>query len=96
MAPLEMQTGKTEYQVQMVDRAATRPPRAGQADGLRVATPEDLVVLKLIAFRAKDRVDLIALLRRPALDLEYVRRWCDIWEVTDRLHRAQAWAGEED
>jgi hypothetical protein len=37
-------------------------------------TPEDLIVMKLIAHRPKDRIDLLGLVALPGLDWSYVER----------------------
>ncbi|MBP6843797.1 MAG: nucleotidyl transferase AbiEii/AbiGii toxin family protein [Kofleriaceae bacterium] len=77
--PLDIQTAKTDYQRQLIARAvATR-------EGLPVATAEDLVILKLIAHRPKDVVDLRGLVALPDLDWAYVEQWAAAWEVADRL-----------
>lgn len=77
--PLDIQTAKTAYQQQLVARAvATR-------EGLPVATAEDLVILKLIAHRPKDVVDLRGLIALPDLDWAYIEQWAVAWEVADRL-----------
>ena len=52
---------------------------------MRVATVEDLIVLKLIADRTKDQADLEGLLALGALDWAYVERWATTWGVLDRL-----------
>jgi hypothetical protein len=77
---IEIQTAKTRLQHSVVSRAAS-------ADGVRIATPEDLIVLKLIADRPKDRADLDGLASLPSLDWAYVERWADEWSVADRLAR---------
>ena len=76
---LEFQAAKTALQESVI-RRAQRDSR-----GLRVATPEDLIVLKLIANRSKDRIDLIGLCGLPELDWGYVERWAREWEVFDLL-----------
>jgi predicted nucleotidyltransferase len=51
---------------------------------LRVATPEDLIVMKAVAHRPKDIADIEAILNaKPRLDLERVRRW--VKEFADAL-----------
>ena len=59
---VELQVAKTAFQLLVVSRA-----RAAKS-GASVATPEDLLVLKLIAHRAKDRIDLEGLARIPSID----------------------------
>lgn len=76
---LEVQTAKTEFQREVLRRAAVRH------NGSHVATPEDLIVMKLIAHRPKDRIDLLGLVALPGLDWSYVERWADEWQVRDRL-----------
>jgi hypothetical protein len=76
---LEVQTAKTEFQREFLRRAAAR------SDGSRIATPEDLIVMKLIAHRPKDRIDLLGLVALTGLDWSYVERWADEWQVRDRL-----------
>lgn len=63
----------------MVDRAI----EAG--GGIRVATPEDLIVLKLIADRPKDRIDLESLALLPDLDWNRVARWAREWKVSSSV-----------
>jgi hypothetical protein len=78
--PLDVQVAKTRFQVQLLDRAV------GREDGeVPVATAEDIIVLKLIAWRDKDEVDLQALSKVTTLDWEYVERWAREWEMLDRL-----------
>ena len=76
---LEVQTAKTEFQGEILRRAAARQ------DGARVATPEDLIIMKLIAHRPRDRIDLLGLVALSGLDWSYVERWADEWQVRDRL-----------
>ncbi len=77
---LELQAAKTDLQREVLRRAVT-------ADGVSVATPEDLIILKLIADRPKDRVDLLGLVALPELDWSYVEAWAAAWDIGDRLAR---------
>lgn len=79
LARVEIQVAKTPFQREVIQRA-----RADEI-GLCVATPEDLVVMKLIANRPKDQIDLIGLLGLAALDWAYIERWADAWGVMDVL-----------
>jgi hypothetical protein len=76
---LEFQSAKTRLQDDVIRRA--------QQDerGLRVATPEDLIVLKLIANRPKDRIDLVGLTALPDLDWAYVEGCAVEWDLGGRL-----------
>jgi hypothetical protein len=76
---VEIQAAKTALQHDVVCRART------SSEGVRVATPEDLIVLKLIADRPKDRQDLLGLVALPDLDWAHVERWAAEWDVADRL-----------
>lgn len=76
---VEIQAAKTALQLEVVRRARS------SSDGIRVATPEDLIVLKLIADRPKDRQDLLGLVALPELDWVYVERWAAEWDVMERL-----------
>lgn len=84
---VEVQAAKTDFQREIVRRGTLTE------QGVRVATVEDLIVLKLIASRAKDRIDLEGLVRLPAVDWGYVERWALEWNVLDELHRLRAPAG---
>jgi hypothetical protein len=65
----------------MIRRARLSPT------GLRVATPEDIIVLKLIADRYKDAKDLLLLCALPHLSWAYIERWADAFGVRDRVDR---------
>ncbi len=56
-------------------------------------TVEDVIVHKLIAWRAKDQDDIASILAtRPTLDRDYIDRWSAAWEVADRwLESCQRW-----
>lgn len=79
--PIELQAAKTSLQRELIARARTAPGT------LAVATPEDLIVLKLIAHRPKDLADLAGLLALPELDWAYVDERAREWDVMDRLER---------
>jgi hypothetical protein len=76
---LELQAAKTELQDWIIRRALH------DSRGLRVATPEDLIILKLIANRPKDQIDLIGLCGLVDLDWDYVERWAREWQVSELL-----------
>jgi hypothetical protein len=55
-----------------------------------IASPEDLVVYKLLADRPRDREDIRAVLRTQAraarpFDWGHVERWAAFWRISDRL-----------
>lgn len=84
---IEVQAAKTEFQRELVRRAVSTP------EGLRVATVEDLIILKLIADRTKDQADLEGLLGLGALDWAHVEKWATTWGVLDRLRRKRRHGG---
>lgn len=86
---LEIQIAKTDYQSEVVRRAQTGD------DGIRIATPEDLIIMKLIAYRPKDRIDLEGLVRLPQLDWRYIEHWAGEWGVSDRLTEQRAAGADE-
>lgn len=57
-----------------------------------VASPEDVIVYKLLADRLRDRDDIAAILRTlrraaRSLDWRHVERWVRFWRIEDRLAR---------
>lgn len=78
---LEVQAAKTLFQQEVIRRASIG------AAGARIATVEDLIVMKLIADRAKDQVDLLGLVELPDIDWSYIERWAGEWQILDRLER---------
>lgn len=75
---IDIQLVKTGYQQQVIEEAK-------EVDGFRIARAEDLIILKLIANRPKDRIDLEGLARLPDIEWPYVEKWATEWEVTDLL-----------
>lgn len=78
---IDFQVAKTEYQSLVIERGR----KLDKAQFLSIATPEDLIVLKLIANRSKDHADILALGVLPGLDWAYVERWAEIWSVLEPL-----------
>ncbi len=77
---IDVIVAKTEFQELVIERAIR-----AESGGLPVATPEDLIVLKLVAGRPRDRVDNYRLARDNAVDWAYIQRWAAEWDVMDRL-----------
>jgi hypothetical protein len=84
---VEIQAAKTALQHEVVRRARI------SAEGVRVATAEDLIVLKLIADRPKDRLDLLGLVALPDLDWTHVQQWAAEWDVAEQLAALRRDAG---
>jgi hypothetical protein len=76
---------ETEYQ-----RVAHSRASAG------LLTVEDVLVHKLIAWRARDQDDIASILStRPVLDRPYIDHWAGEWEVSDRWSESrQRWSQE--
>jgi len=71
-------------------RSGDRPAHRERAAGGPIATPDDLLVYKLVAGRPQDLADIDRMLRLGVApeDEAYVRRWADEWQVVDRLDAA--------
>ena len=82
---LDMMVAKTEFETTVIGRAVAAPGLP-----LPVATVEDLLVLKLLASRNKDWKDLYDLGKLPDVDWAYVERWCEVWEIGERLTSLRA------
>jgi DNA-binding transcriptional regulator/RsmH inhibitor MraZ len=83
---VEFLTAKTEFQELLITRAVRLTPD----QVLRVATPEDIIVLKLIANRSHDQVDAINLGKIEGLDWDYIERWAVEWSVSERVDALRA------
>jgi hypothetical protein len=88
---VEFLTAKTEFQDLLIQRAVRLTPE----QILRVATPEDIIVLKLIANRPQDQADAINLGGIEGLDWDYIARWSAEWDVADRLETLRARVEQE-
>lgn len=82
---VEFQGAKTPYQ----DLVISRGYRGDRSQPFAMATPEDLIVLKLIANRSKDHSDVSQLALMDGLDWEYIAHWATVWQVTGRLEGLQ-------
>jgi predicted nucleotidyltransferase len=84
---VDLLVAKTDFEREVLRRAV---PVEIAGVAIPVATPEDLIVYKLIADRPRDRDDMLAILRTQARagrapDWPYVERWARFWNVSDRL-----------
>ena len=86
--PVDLLVANTDYQKELIVRAKTY--RVQGAD-VRIATPEDLIVLKLLADRPVDRQDIEFILKvSPSIDWNYIQKWCAEWGIEDRLKTLRA------
>lgn len=68
-----------EYQEVALGRAADR-----------VITAEDVIVHKLIAWRPRDRDDILSILEiATGLDEHYIEHWAREWDVLERWEQAR-------
>ena len=71
---VDLLVARTPYQEQALDRAVGR-----------VLTAEDVIIHKLLAWRARDRNDVDEILASDTpLDVEFIRSVAREWEVEDR------------
>lgn len=71
---VDLLLAETDYHRGALDRAVNG-----------VLTVEDVIVMKLLAWRARDRDDVSSIMSTdPALDIDYIDRWAGVWEVADR------------
>lgn len=84
---VDILVAKTPFEEEVLRRAAM--VEVGSIE-VPVATPEDLIVYKLLADRPRDREDVRAVVRTLArgarpLDWGHVERWARFWRIEDRL-----------
>lgn len=85
--PVDVFIAKLDFEREVVSRARTVD--LGGAYG-QVAAPDASVIYKLVAHRGKDVDDVEAMfenrrLVNDPLDWEFIDRWAEEWEITDRL-----------
>jgi hypothetical protein len=93
---VDILVAKTLFEDEVLRRA--QPVEIGSVD-VPIASPEDLIVYKLLADRPRDREDIRAVLRTQAraarpLDWPYVERWVSFWRIEDRLRRLRSDLGD--
>lgn len=77
---------ETDFQRSLLSRRTCVPLDERK---LWVVTPEDLVLLKLLANRPRDWIDVADILFvQGALDDQYMRHWANRLEILDRLEKA--------
>ncbi len=75
-----------DYKRESLGRAVALPLE-GQT--VKVASPEDVILLKLLSARGQDRVDVenIVRIRKDSLDRNYLQRWAANLSVLDSLNQ---------
>jgi hypothetical protein len=89
---VDVLVAKTSFEDDVLRRAETITLEEVR---LPVASPEGIVVYKLLADRSRDREDIRAILSTQAraarpFDWSYVERWSEFWRMRDRLDRLRA------
>jgi hypothetical protein len=84
---VDISFGALPFEKETIDRAQSFPLRGTL---LRVSTPEDLVIMKAVAHRPKDALDIGSIVSvAPNLDRQRIRRWvkdfADILEAPELL-----------
>ena len=83
-SPTDLLLVKTAYQQEALVRSRS-------AGAVRILSPEDVVIHKLIAYRHRDRADVHEILRGgESLDRAYIERWSEFWDVLPRWKEALA------
>ncbi len=84
---IDISLGVLPFEEEMVKRSQ---PFALSGLRLRLPTPEDLIILKAVAHRPKDLLDIEALLTNQTfLDKEYIRTW--VKQFADALEMPELW-----
>lgn len=96
--PLDVSLGALPFEVEAVKRGVKRS--FGSVEVI-LPTPEDLIIMKAVARRPKDLLDIEAIAQaHPNLDRPRIRRWVqefgrvldtpDLWDQVERLIRPDA------
>ena len=84
---VDISFGALPFEKEMIDRAQ---PLDLRGTLLRISTPEDLVIMKAVAHRPKDALDIGSIVSvTPNLDVNRIRRWvkdfADVLEAPELL-----------
>ncbi|OIN98170.1 hypothetical protein COY52_03100 [Candidatus Desantisbacteria bacterium CG_4_10_14_0_8_um_filter_48_22] len=85
---IDCMLAETEYQREVIRRAK----KIKISDYyISFASPEDVIILKLISFRGKDRADIddIIRYRGRSLDTGYIMKWAKVFEVEANLRNCR-------
>lgn len=78
----------SEYQKELLNRSRVEPTELGP---MSVVTAEDLILLKVLADRPRDRIDVADILfTQGTLDEAYMRKWAGELGISEKLEEALA------
>ena len=84
---LDISLGMLPFEIEAVERSITY--RVGDLT-IRLPTPEDLIILKAVAHRPKDMLDIQAIIEScPDLDWERIRYW--VQQFAQALEMPELW-----
>lgn len=93
---IDLLVSKTEFEREVLKRAPSVEVGSIEAP---VASPEDLIVYKLLAHPPRDQEGIRAVVRTQrraarALDWNYVERWSHFWQIEERFQYLRQELGE--
>lgn len=85
---IDISLGILPFEQEMVARSEAY--EINEALSIRLPTPEDLIIMKAIAHRPKDLLDIQGIIQRhPQLDRERIQDW--VIQFADLLERPELW-----
>lgn len=90
---IDLSLGALPFETEVIERSSMIDVGAGVS--IRIASPEDIIIMKAIAGRARDVMDIENIIQAtPALDVDRIRRWVrefssvlELPEIHDDLER---------
>jgi len=71
---IDLSLGALPFEYEVIDRSSMIDVSPGVS--IRIASPEDIIVMKAVAGRARDIMDIENIIQaNPDLDIERIRRW---------------------
>jgi hypothetical protein len=85
---IDISLGVLPFEQEMVARSEAH--KIDEALSIRLPTPEDLIIMKAIAHRPKDLLDIQGIIQRhPQLDQKRIQNW--VTQFADLLERPELW-----
>ena len=77
---IDVSLGVPGYEVEMLERAVDYELEKGKV--VRVCSAEDLIILKSVAGRPQDLIDIegVSVRQRDSLDTRYIRKWLKLFD----------------